>query len=475
MNSKILLINFTEKEAEKLSPLSLVIDRGFLSDVEKVTKVEVIANTYSKYKTDEEVERPVNSLDFYFPYPVYEYKAVFINLNKNESLTKEFAGRTKKFGEEDRKDFAKYWLLRGSPITIFIGDYNFSDLYDLGIPDITLKKVVNKDSAINCYETDKKDTVLAVFNEVKSEVVMPTNYYIQIKPGSSFIPEVTDHKARYLYWNNNNEDLGIFIDYNKGYSSEDRPRLFLLPQFKSNVSVAEKLLRLLGKLNPKYLPELPHSDWIDSDEYYPSDIGGYDNKIDDLIKGVTAQIKNYKEEKQKAKESYANLRGLLTQTGDELKGSVISTLRQVFKVDVEDSDVKKGGLPNEDIVINISGSKILAEVKGVKSENPSPIFIGQVWKHISQSKDKTIQRGALILNYDLETNPKERNLAYKGEHEKSLEDFIFIDTRVMFNLGLAIIDYNLLPEEAGHILFQNGRVQFNLEDYIKSKEVKKGM
>jgi hypothetical protein len=62
----------------------------------------------------------------------------------------------------------------------------------------------------------------------------------------------------------------------------------------------------------------------------------------------------------------------------------------------------------------------------------------------------------------LEKNPKERNLAYE-EDEDQLEDLIFIDTRVLHNLTIAIIDEELSIEEAKRILFNKGRVEYNME------------
>ncbi|MBU0895640.1 MAG: hypothetical protein KJ584_03485, partial [Candidatus Omnitrophica bacterium] len=64
----------------------------------------------------------------------------------------------------------------------------------------------------------------------------------------------------------------------------------------------------------------------------------------------------------------------------------------------------------------------------------------------------------------------ERPLAYQGEYEKELEDIIFIDTRVLFNLALAIIDYDLPVEDAKKVLFKNGRASFVLDEYLENKK-----
>jgi hypothetical protein len=71
--------------------------------------------------------------------------------------------------------------------------------------------------------------------------------------------------------------------------------------------------------------------------------------------------------------------------------------------------------------------------------------------------------GALVLNYGLEKNPKERNSAY-AEDKEQLEDLIFIDTRVLHNLTTAIIDADLTVQEAKRILFSKGRVKYDRVD-----------
>ena len=68
--------------------------------------------------------------------------------------------------------------------------------------------------------------------------------------------------------------------------------------------------------------------------------------------------------------------------------------------------------------------------------------------------------GALIVNYNIETDPKDRSLAYADDNEDQLDDLIFIDTRVLYKLTAAIIDGHLSVEEAKKILFKKGRVAF---------------
>ena len=125
--------------------------------------------------------------------------------------------------------------------SMFLGDYVFSNLYQVGIPDLNLTKVNKQDISINVPTKERKE-VAGLFNELQSQVILPTNNYISAQPKSVYSTDGSEYKIRYLYWNNNSDDLGIFVDYDKGYSSSDRPRLIILPQFKNNLLIVEKLL-----------------------------------------------------------------------------------------------------------------------------------------------------------------------------------------------------------------------------------------
>jgi hypothetical protein len=76
MSSMILLVNFTQEEADKLSSsLPLIVERGFLSDALNPSR-----------EINKSSPRVLSEIDIYLPHPVYEYRAVFINLNSNPTI-----------------------------------------------------------------------------------------------------------------------------------------------------------------------------------------------------------------------------------------------------------------------------------------------------------------------------------------------------------------------------------------------------
>ncbi len=196
------------------------------------------------------------------------------------------------------------------------------------------------------------------------------------------------------------------------------------------------------------------------------------DKIDDIIQKAESLIQEQKTKRDIARSEYNYLIDLLSEKHNVLKTAVITILRDVFKLPVVDSDEsRKTTLEHEDIVIQIGNESVLAEVKGDNASYPGTGHIAQLWKHLKNKKE--IERGALILNYDVNTQPEKRKLAYTGEEEHQIADIIFIDTRVLHDLAIAVIDYGMKVEDATKILFQNGRITFNLEKHIEEFQSKK--
>ena len=124
----------------------------------------------------------------------------------------------------------------------------------------------------------------------------------------------------------------------------------------------------------------------------------------------------------------------------------------------------------EDLLIKYKNLIILAEVKGTRNSYPSITYVIQVFKHLLLKNKINYPDviGGLIVNYDLIRNPADRSKAYtKPEENEQLTDIIFVDTRVLFDLALAVLDHEMSPIKAKEILLQKGRVNFSLNQYIK--------
>jgi len=452
MKSRILLINFAQNEVDRLNKLNIQIDRGYISDVRS-------------YIAPREGEKREEVVAYYLPHPIYEYKVGIVNLNTNKEVIEEFKGKAKSLQRNIRGEFFKFWIENGILI-VFLGNYNYTELINIGIPRVFLEEVHAHD--ITChFLLDDKTSFRKCFKELQAQVTMPTDKYITIE--EKFYKDLRDATMKKIYCNPGDELLGIYLNNRPYYDNADVPRYIILPQFKNNILVIEKLLKEISKIYTKLLPEIYEPDWVDSDKYYPNEVGFFDKEMDKTIEKTKERISELLESKEDAKKKYTFLRGILFNSGNELKQNVIQVLKEIFKLNIIDVDEQKEGDLSEDILIDNDGKKILGEIKGVTSQSPSPIYISQVWKHIHHGGYKDIADGCLILNYDIKTDPEERPLAYVGEYEQDLQDIIFIDTRVIFYLAIAVIDYGLSIEEAKTILFRKGRVTFDLESYLKGK------
>jgi hypothetical protein len=145
---------------------------------------------------------------------------------------------------------------------------------------------------------------------------------------------------------------------------------------------------------------------------------------------------------------------------EELKKAVAKIFSDFWSLKISHMDKTKSAEFRENILIEDNGRDILVKIKGTHEDYPSIKFITEVWKDLHYSGLGTGAEGALVVNYGLEKNPKERNLAY-AEDKEQLGDLIFIDARVLYNLTAAIIDADLTIEEAKRILFKKGRVEYN--------------
>jgi hypothetical protein len=202
------------------------------------------------------------------------------------------------------------------------------------------------------------------------------------------------------------------------------------------------------------------TNWIDSSRYYPSAVQAIDRKISKYKQGIEKLVA----EKEQLKKIYIHLRSILYLEDEELRKAVLLILGKYWYLKLFALNKTKGVGFNENILIRYNGRKILAKIKSTFHVSPSHKFITQMWQDLHYSGLGAKADGALIVNYNTGTDPKDRSLAYADEDEDQLDDLIFIDTRVLYKLTAAIIDGHLSVEEAKIILFKKGRVEFYSAD-----------
>lgn len=200
--------------------------------------------------------------------------------------------------------------------------------------------------------------------------------------------------------------------------------------------------------------------WIDSSRYYPSAVQDIDRKISEHKQ----EIEKLVAEREQLKKIYRHVRSILYLEGEELRKAILLILGKYWSLKLFFLNKPKGVGFNENILIRYDGRKILAKIMSTSSVSPSHKLIAQMWQDLHYSGLGARADGALIVNYNTKTDPKDRSLAYADENEEQLDDLIFIDTRVLYKLTAAIIDGHLPVEEAKKILFKKGRVEFHSAD-----------
>jgi len=211
-------------------------------------------------------------------------------------------------------------------------------------------------------------------------------------------------------------------------------------------------------------PALHDLDWVRSGNYYPQLIASLDKQIAECQQELDKKIKQLTVQRDQLKQNFEDVRSLLTGQEDELRKSIHRVFTTFWKLKVSELDANKKETFREDLLVEHNGRKIIFKIKSTTTNDPSLKFIAQLWQELHYSGFGTSTEGGLILNHDVRVEPKHRGLAYTVAEEEYLEDIIFVDTRVLYNLTLAIIDYGLPVQEATELLLRKGRVKFQLDD-----------
>lgn len=459
MKTRVLLINFTEKEQKTVTKLGVDADLGYLSD----------AYVLSGPDKDEQ------SADLFSPFAIYDYKAIFVRLTKNPPLEKEsFDGKGgySVIGDKERITFLKYWYENKGILTVFAEDNGFGSLDVIGIPQLNLENSRGNDKTIFFSLKSEDRPVRKTLEEVKSLVTIPPKKYVKIQSNES--KGTNKNWAVFpVYVNRNDEAVGAYLNWGYRFEDEDSPAFLVLPAYKNYPEVITKLLKAYARVDPKYFSEISDLEWTKSDSFYPKEVVLVDDEIKKLVTETEQKVARLKAKKARLKSEYSYLKDLLTETGDNLKMAAITVLTDVFHLKAEDADKGKKTDLREDILIKDgTNPPILTEVKGTKKSYPSFIYVTQVFSNLLKGRDKYPNAGGgLILNYDREKESDERSEAYtKADEKRQLNEIVYIDTRVLFDLALAVIDHGLSVSDAKTILLKKGRVKFNLKKYIKASK-----
>jgi hypothetical protein len=130
----------------------------------------------------------------------------------------------------------------------------------------------------------------------------------------------------------------------------------------------------------------------------------------------------------------------------------------VVGLQVTKSDDGKKPEAIDDLVVEIGDRKIIVEVKGTRNSSPRFNYPQQVLTHVIRRGYTGDVTTGLIVNHDMNKDPKLTKLAYK-EKFYMIEELYYIDTRVLLEVAKDVIDGKLSFAEAQAVLFGKlGRV-----------------
>ncbi len=433
---KILLLNFTAAELRSIQQKlpGRIFERGYISNNESSKK---------NY--------------FYSPVAFYEYSAIFAKLgpfSEQESFQEhkaEFIAVTTEF----KHSLLKYWKRDNTLLAAFIGDTALTDLTALGIPT-KVKISRGNDTAILATESQITDMPAALRN-LATSVTSPPRRYLTFPTGDSgydYVHIATDYN--YLMKNKNGDVVGAVFMKDRYEYSIDRAGAFILPD-STAVSATVDLFKVFG---PIYGFGQTASAWEDDLSILPT---GQINILEGELASENERHKVVVEKIEKAIESertrYRSLRDLLTSQGETLVDAVVYVFQDVLGLAVTKSDETQKSSLKEDIVLSIAGSDYLYEIKGTKSGNPSLKYPMQPLTHIARQPDRKFAGAGLILNHDFETKPEKRSSAYDTRETRPLiEDISFIDTRVLHEIAVGVIDGSIDREAVIPRITANGRL-----------------
>ena len=220
----------------------------------------------------------------------------------------------------------------------------------------------------------------------------------------------------------------------------------------------------LSPERPSYDPEPHDMDWVGSGTYYPRAVVKLDKQIAERQEELERKISELKAQREQLKKNFEVLPSVLYASGDDLQKAVVRVLTTFWQLKVSELDATTKPSIKEDILVEDNGRRIVFKIKSTSDSHPSLKYITQLWQDLHYSGLGASAEAGLILSHQVRVDPKHRGLAYTGDEEEHLEDIIFIDTRVLYDLTLAIIDHGIPTQEATKLLLRKGRVKSHLDN-----------
>jgi len=398
---RIILLNFTVREAQTIAHAGYNVERGFAG----------VGN------------EAVEHLPYATPHPLYEYDILFYNSQIPKGMEEEF--RTARNGLRDSGFVTTTSSFNTPPsmrVSFIGGQAGFRTLVHGGLWFV---KLIDADENV------------AVLLEVEDRVwKIPklhetlTNLKAQVSSvGKFFNPEPAPRPI----WNvpvlasrNGQRVMG----YGVSGAEHRTPHYIILPQMRDPAQAAIQILRCLEDLVPELFPDLRRTDWLEDEEFLLPEETAVHKAIEGKIAETQSFIEVRRDEMKALATENAFVRALLTAKEDpdlppeQRLSGVVKLALEYLDFGVEDIDEKiKTAIKKEDFWVTDGKFLAITEVSGTGNKNPKVKEFNDILGRMAtlyKRKDRLVLpegkdiSGLLVLNYDIETHPSKRPRVYIG-------------------------------------------------------------
>jgi hypothetical protein len=466
-----LLLNFAEYEAEIIRKAGFNVDLGVIG----AASGSIVA-------------RAANSgplFSYFFPRPLYEYDVLVYNSAYDRKEVSKLFPFPKKAPLDDGMFEPLLVLAGASPFVriAFIGvPSGLKSLVLAGLPFLGLAPAHEGVSVFDpCEETHGRvpDLTQAIVS-LQRNIATPVGQYLScceqnIHP-LSHVPVII---------NRNGDEIAAYGTLWRGRTV---PAYVVLPQLKNNALGLARVLEELARLRPEVFPDRENRDWYGGKEFAFKE----ENEIDREIESRVEELNQFCEQQQQQKAAIATRLAFMKKIlvaredqslppDDRLAVNVRMTL-EFLGFEVEDIDARiKGAIRKEDFwVKDREGFLAITEVTGTNAKNPKTKefndLLGRmatIFKRRDLVPEASNISGLLIVNYDIDTNPRQRPKLYRGDSEEIVaaardRSIGLLSTVNLYDIAVAVKDGTITAEQGRTLIKGFGRIEFGVAEVEKS-------
>lgn len=450
---RIILLNFTAREAETIAKAGYNVERGFVG----------------------EGNVDFRSLPYATPHPLYEYDILFYNSRIPDKLDQEFSTVLNGF---DEPGFIRTLSSFSTPPHVrvsFIGERTgFDYLIHGGVPFVGLIDADANVSSLREAELPSPWRIAELHQalvKLKTQVSSVGKFFKAEDSGGFWNVPV-------LYARNHQWVMG----YATTYGAQNTPNYIILPQMRNTAQAVIQILQCLEDLVPALFPDKRRTDWLEGEEFLLPEEIAVNKAIEEKIAEARSFIEAQQKEAKILGETNAFVRALLVAKEDpklppqqRLSGVVKAALEYLdFKVDDIDEKLKSA-IKKEDFWVRDGKFLAITEVSGTVNKNPkvkefndilgrmATLYRRQSELVLPQGKDIV---GLLVLNYDIETHPSRRPRVYTGEDSHIADaaverDIGILSTVELHKIVMAVKKAVLTKDAARELLKKPGRIEYS--------------